>query len=196
MTEGTPSDAAPNAAKPDTAKPDITPETRIGALLDAYPALEDVLVAAAPAFAKLRNPVLRRTVAKVATVERAAGVAGLSARELVVTLRRAAGLGTEAPPPAQPSGPKGPTGARPPPDWVRGGTTVAVFDADAMLARGEVPLGPVLRRARELGPGEQLRVDVAFPPEPLREAAEARGHAAFIALRETGFALFIGRRSE
>lgn len=38
----------------------ITPATRVGELLDAYPELEEVLVAAAPPFARLANPVLRR----------------------------------------------------------------------------------------------------------------------------------------
>jgi hypothetical protein len=44
----------------------IGPETTVGALLEAYPELERVLMEMAPAFAKLRNPVVRRTVAKVA----------------------------------------------------------------------------------------------------------------------------------
>ena len=42
----------------------IGPETTIGALLEAYPELEGILVEMAPAFAKLRNPVVRRTVAQ------------------------------------------------------------------------------------------------------------------------------------
>lgn len=49
---------------------------RVAELLDAYPALEPVLVAQAPAFARLRNPVLRRTVARVATLEDALGRQG------------------------------------------------------------------------------------------------------------------------
>ena len=39
----------------------ITPKTRVGELLDTYPQLEPVLVKLAPAFAKLKNPVLSRT---------------------------------------------------------------------------------------------------------------------------------------
>ena len=46
----------------------IGPETTVGAMIEAYPELESVLVEMAPAFAKLRNPVVRRTVAKVATL--------------------------------------------------------------------------------------------------------------------------------
>jgi hypothetical protein len=42
-------------------------------LLDSWPELEETLVAQAPAFRRLRNPVLRRAVARVATLEPAAG---------------------------------------------------------------------------------------------------------------------------
>lgn len=69
----------------------IHPETKVGALLDAYPELEAVLISIAPAFEKLRNPILRRTVAKVATLEQAARIGGVRVRDLVNQLRQAAG---------------------------------------------------------------------------------------------------------
>ncbi|MCP4310925.1 MAG: DUF1858 domain-containing protein, partial [Bacteroidetes bacterium] len=34
----------------------ITPKTRVGELLDAYPELEQVLMGLSPAFKKLKNP--------------------------------------------------------------------------------------------------------------------------------------------
>ncbi|HPA51566.1 MAG TPA: DUF1858 domain-containing protein, partial [Thermoanaerobaculia bacterium] len=73
----------------------ITPETKVGELLEAYPELEETLVAIAPAFSKLKNPVLRRTVARVATLAQAARVGGVEVRTLVGTLRQAAGLAGE-----------------------------------------------------------------------------------------------------
>ena len=72
-------------------RPPITPEMRVGDLLAAYPELEPVLVAQAPAFANLKNPVLRRTVARVASLAQAARVGGLEVRALVQALRAAAG---------------------------------------------------------------------------------------------------------
>ena len=44
----------------------ISPKTKVGELLDAYPELESVLMEMSPAFEKLKNPILRRTVARVA----------------------------------------------------------------------------------------------------------------------------------
>jgi len=55
-------------------RPVITPDLKIGAFLEAYPELEEVLIAAAPAFAKLRNPLLRQSVARVTTLRQAARV--------------------------------------------------------------------------------------------------------------------------
>jgi hypothetical protein len=45
----------------------ITPQTKVGELLDAYPELESILFELSPAFAKLKNPILRKTVARIAT---------------------------------------------------------------------------------------------------------------------------------
>ena len=45
----------------------------------------------APAFAKLRNPVVRRTVAKIATLEQAAKIGGVDLQAMILKLRAAAG---------------------------------------------------------------------------------------------------------
>ena len=55
----------------------ISPKTKVGELLDAYPQLESVLFDLSPAFAKLKNPILRKTVARIATLQQAAAVGGL-----------------------------------------------------------------------------------------------------------------------
>lgn len=47
----------------------ISPETKIGALLDRFPNLERALLEMAPEFKKLRNPILRKTVAKITLAE-------------------------------------------------------------------------------------------------------------------------------
>ena len=76
-------------------RPAITPDMKVGALLEAYPELEEVLIELAPVFAKLRNPVLRRTVAKVTTLRQAASVGGLSLGDMIGRLRSAAGCSDE-----------------------------------------------------------------------------------------------------
>src|SRR5260370_3061337 len=78
--------------------PSINPETTVGALLSAYPALESVLIDIAPAFAKLRNPVVRRTVAKIATLEQVATIGGVDLQGMILKLRAAAGADVQCEP--------------------------------------------------------------------------------------------------
>jgi len=169
----------------------IDPETKVGALLEAYPELEQTLVECAPAFAKLKNPILRRTVARVATLEQAARIGGVSVRELVRRLRQAAGQ----------SGPE--TGSReetPPeaaaPDWLRRERIRSRFDADAMLAAGEHPIGRIRRSVSSLEPGEIVELASSFRPEPLIESFRRAGclvHSEEVAPGR--HATYISRRS-
>jgi len=69
----------------------IMPTTKVAALLDHFPQLEDVLIGMAPPFRKLKNPVLRKSVAKVASLRQAAAVGRVPVVELVNKLRAAVG---------------------------------------------------------------------------------------------------------
>ena len=69
----------------------ITAETKVAALLARYPELEDVLIAMAPPFKKLKNPILRGSVAKVASLRQAAMVGRLAVEDMVNQLRAAVG---------------------------------------------------------------------------------------------------------
>ena len=155
----------------------ITPATKVAELLESWPELEPVLVAQAPAFRRLKNPVLRRTVARVATLEQAAGVGGVAVRDLVAALRRAAGL-DDAPP--DKAGPLEAGAAALPPDWVSAGRVVVTVDAEALLDAGEVPLPVVNEKARNLGPGELLRIDSGFRPAPLVESLSKQGFRTLV----------------
>ena len=59
--------------------------------MKSYPELEDVLIAMAPPFKKLKNPVLRRSVAKLATLQQAAAVARIPISQVLNDLRAAVG---------------------------------------------------------------------------------------------------------
>lgn len=175
----------------------ITPATRVAELLESWPELEETLIAQAPAFRRLKNPVLRRTVARVATLEQAAGVGGVAVRDLVAALRRAAGIGEADGPADAGAGSSATPRAEAPPDWLDPSLVVATLDAEALLDAGEVPLTRVGETARGLGPGEILRVDSGFRPVPLVEALARQGCRSFV--RETSpgrFETFVSRGLE
>jgi hypothetical protein len=169
----------------------ITPATKVADLLESWPELEDVLIVQAPAFRRLKNPVLRRTVARVATLEQAAGVGGVPVRELIAALRRAAGIEADAPGGAGPGDAAEP---QTPPDWLDPARVVEAIDADALLDAGQVPLTLVNEKARALAAGQILRVDSGFRPVPLVEALGKQGFRSFV--RETvpgRFETFVAR---
>ncbi|MCW5980812.1 MAG: DUF1858 domain-containing protein [Bryobacteraceae bacterium] len=169
----------------------ITPETKVGALLEAYPALEKVLVGIAPAFAKLRNPILRRTVAKVATLDQAAKIGGVGARELVRTLREAAGQADADLPESAAASPD--AGAASGPEWLAGATVRLEIDADAMLETGEHPLGKVRQCAAALGPREVVRLTSSFRPAPLVDAVSRGGLRAHCRQTDGGYVTYVWR---
>ncbi len=61
----------------------ITPKTTVHTLLKEYPFLLDFLAGYDPEFGKLTNPVLRRTMARMATLEKAAGLANVPLNQLM-----------------------------------------------------------------------------------------------------------------
>ncbi len=65
----------------------ITPKTKVSELLEAYPELERVLIDIAPTFKKLKNPMLRRTIARVTSLQQAASVGEIPVDVIVNKLR-------------------------------------------------------------------------------------------------------------
>ena len=167
----------------------ITPQTRVGELLEAYPELEGVLVAMAPPFKRLQNPVLRRTIARVTTLERAAAVGGIPLREVILRLREAVGQPTdnlvvpdrdEAPASTEPAA------------WVDPDQVVWTVDADELLAQGEQPLGVVQRSVRELASPAIGLITSSFLPAPLIEVLERQGYrVSAVSMNAGGFATYV-----
>lgn len=69
----------------------ISPKSRVLAVIEAYPELEEHIINYVPAFKNLKNPVLRRTIGKIATIQQAASIGNVSAGELVNHLRKIVG---------------------------------------------------------------------------------------------------------
>ena len=153
---------------------DITPDTKIAELLKHYPDLEDRLIELSPAFAKLRNPILRKTVAKVANLRQAAQIGNVPLAKMINTLRSEAGLGEagEIEEEAQ-------TGAGDEPDWVQSFELKETFDARSMIESGGHPLNRVLEDLDKLGDSESYQLITPFLPAPLLDMAKSKGFEAW-----------------
>lgn len=153
-------------------RPLITPHVKVGELLDAYPELEDRLIAIAPEFARLRNPALRKTVARITTLEQAARVAGVGLGELINGLRAAAGDGETYTGDAVGAG-EAPAGERP--EWVDRVAVVSRHDARAEIEAGAHPLPQVMAAVAALTPGQAHILVTPFVPAPLLDRVRAQG---------------------
>ena len=157
----------------------ITPATKAGALFDARPELEEALMRLAPAFAQLKNPVLRKAVAKTATLEQVANTSGIDVRDLVLRLREAAGQSGAAPSAGAAAVPAGADDEANggPRAWLHKERIRETIDATGMLERGVHPLGAVQQAAIALGAGEIVALTSGFRPQPLIDAMARAGLA-------------------
>ncbi|QIA07557.1 DUF1858 domain-containing protein [Draconibacterium halophilum] len=140
----------------------ITPKTKIYDLLEAYPQLEDVLISAAPPFKKLKNPVLRKTITKITTLNQAATIGGLKVEELINKLRSQVGqtnidgVGDET---------ENYTTEKP--AWFEERNIAETIDIREMLNAGEQPVHEVMSAIKKLNENEILQVIAPFIPAPL-----------------------------
>jgi hypothetical protein len=152
---------------------EITPHSKLFDLLEAYPELEEQIMNIAPPFRNLKNPVLRRTVGKIATLEKVAQVGGMDAGRLVNALRKAVGqpewTATTAAGPAV----EIPRGADAP-EWATGEPQFTI-DGMVLLERGEVPLGRINADLERLEAGRFLLLVTTFEPVPILDAMRKQG---------------------
>ncbi|MCP4201249.1 MAG: DUF1858 domain-containing protein [bacterium] len=149
----------------------IDPDTKVATLLDHYPELEDVLIAMAPPFKKLKNPILRKSVARVASLRQAAAVAGLSVGEVVNALRRA--IGQETIEEDSTSVEVAYFGDRP--EWFDPARVVHSID-ERQVDPETMPLTTVMGEAKRLQPGQILVLVTNFLPAPGIDIIRKKGY--------------------
>ncbi len=142
----------------------ITPKTKVLELIEAYPQLESVLIQYAPAFKKLQNPVLRRTVAKVATLQQAASIGNVKVEDLINHLRQKVGQDLL-------SGASSTEYTTQKPDWFSEALIETEFSASEMLAAGEQPINQVIADLNNMSNDKIYKLVAPFLPAPLIDKA-------------------------
>lgn len=155
-------------------KTDINLQTKVASLLESYPELEDKLIELSPVFSKLKNPVLRRTIAKVTSLQQAAGVAGISPPLLIQELRKAVGLSdvtidtdTDI------------TEDTVVPAWFNENSISILFDARPVLEAGDSPMQEILRLSSKLEERQILQIVTPFKPIPIIDILKSKGFKAW-----------------
>ncbi len=147
---------------------DINLQTKVAEMLDHYPQLEEVLLELSPSFAKLKNPILRKTIARIATLKQISDIAGLIPGELISNLRKAANLC-----PANVNTDDS-WQFTPQPEWVDENLVTEIFDACPILDEGKSPMKQIIDKASLLNTGEILKLRTPFVPTPIIDILQAK----------------------
>lgn len=170
----------------------ITPKTKIYDLLEAFPELEDVLTDAAPEFKKLKNPVLRKTIARITNISQAAVIGKLNVEDLVNKLRSRVGQDDIGH--IDDSGSRYITKC---PAWFRNELVVNTIDIREMLNKGEQPVHEVISTANKLKGDEILEIIAPFIPAPLIDKSISLGYNHWLDKKnETEYIVYFQREEK
>ena len=147
---------------------EITLDTKISELLEIE-GMKDTLIKINPKFKKLNNPILRKTLAKVATIKQAAAVGGMDPIDLLnkirISLRQEPiDIKIEDNNLLQEEINKEPK---------------VTLDANRLLNEDKNPLAVAKKHLKELNDGEVLMIQSDFKPEPLIEEFAKSGYKVY-----------------
>ncbi len=152
---------------------EITPSVTVHDLLEAYPELEDVLIGIAPPFKKLKNPFLRKSVAKVATIKHISSVGGVPLDELIGKIREAVGQSqsTDSFEDQDYFGEQ--------PAWFSPDKISLSIDKDKVEDKDRMTLTVIITEARNVGKGEIIELVTSFLPAPGIDILKSKGYSVW-----------------
>ncbi len=150
----------------------ITPETKIYDLLQHYPQLEDSLIEITPVFKKLKNPVLRKTIAKVTNLKQASAVGNVSLDKVINLLRNKVGQDKME---VKTDG----NNLSDTPEWFDETKIKERLDARSIINSGGHPLDKVIKDVRQITEGMIYELITPFLPVPLIDKVEALGFVSW-----------------
>ncbi len=151
----------------------INPKTKVLELLEAYPELEPKLIELVPSFNKLKNPLLRRTIARITSLSQAAIVGNIPLEKLINFLRNEIGQTT-----SQISETMEYTMLEP--NWFSESKITKTLDARPMLEAGEHPVNIVISDLKGMNEDEIYELTAPFLPAPLIDKASSINFKHFV----------------
>jgi len=152
---------------------EITPSVTVHALLETHPELEDVLIGIAPPFKKLKNPLLRKSVAKVATIKHIASVGGVPLDELIARIREAVGQGASA----ESYDDQDYFGEQP--AWFSPEKVTLSIEEEKIEDKDRMTLVTIIKKARDVKKGEIIELVTSFLPAPGIDLLKAKGYSVW-----------------
>ncbi len=159
---------------------EINPSTKVSELLDAYPELEETLIGIAPPFKKLRNPFLRKSVAKVATMKHISVVGGIPLNELISKLRVAVGQQASA------DYYEDEDYFSKQPEWFSVDRISVSVNEESLEDKDKMTLVTILQDAKNVKKGGIIELVTTFLPAPGIDAMRSKGYYAWTRKAEDG----------
>lgn len=156
-----------------TKKVDITPSTKVNDILTAYPEIEDDLIKMAPPFKKLRNPFLRKTIGKVATLKQVSAVGNIPLNDLINNLRKLVG---------QPEINESYTDENyflDKPEWFSQEKISLSINEEKMENKNQMTLVTILLEAKNVKKGEIIELITTFLPAPGIDILKSKGYSVW-----------------
>ena len=153
---------------------EILPTTKVLDLLSVYPELEDTLIDIAPPFKKLKNPLLRKSVAKAATIKHISSVGNVPLDELINKIRVAVGQATSD------ISYEDESYFSEKPDWFSPDNIVVSVNEDRLKDKDKMTLVTILQMAKNVKKGEIIELTTTFLPAPGIDAMKSKGYSVWI----------------
>ena len=161
---------------------EITPSTKVSELLDAYPELEETLIGIAPPFKKLKNPFLRKSVAKVATIKHISAVGSIPLNELINKIRVA--VGQQASDDYIEIEDEDYFSKQP--DWFSADRISVSVNEESLKDKDKMTLVTILQQAKNVKKGEIIELVTTFLPAPGIDALRSKGYSTWTRKAEDG----------
>ncbi len=157
---------------------EITPSTKVNDLLNAYPELEETLIGIAPPFKKLKNPMIRKSVARVATLKHISSVGNVPLNELINRLRAAIGQ------PATTDSYEDENYFSSQPEWFSAGKISLSVNEEKVEDKDKMTLVTILQEARNVKKGEIIELITTFLPAPGIDRMKSKGYSVWTVKEE------------
>lgn len=154
-----------------------TRDTKVSELLKAYPDMIEVLARFNTHFELLRRPTLRKLMAPLVTIEKAARTAQVDPNDMLAEIYRA--IGESLPPESGGSAPASPPATIPMPAELRDlpQERRITLDVREQVLAGEEPYHRIMQALGALQAGHVLQLCNLFEPVPLYDILARRGFA-------------------
>ena len=157
---------------------EINPSTKVYDLLNAYPELEETLIGIAPPFKKLRNPLLRKSIGKIATLKNISSVGNIPLNELINKINKAVGRSVSN------DYYEDEEYFKSKPDWFSTDRISVSINEEKSENKDKMTIVAILKEARSVKKGGIIELITTFLPAPGIDTMKSKGYSVWTVKEE------------